>query len=755
MIRKQRLLLILLVIIMLTTVLAGCRRSSNDEVSFGMPDYVFVPEITAISIPQNRWVENFVIANDTVFFSTGHSGVAGESLHTESLMSINVDGSGLTELPDYKAKIPARIMGGQIRIAALHIDSGGFLWIIESGRFFIFNPQLEEMTTTMIHTLRKLDDTGAELFSLDISEAIADNFFSPVTFCIDDEGNIYVNTRGNIHVHDSFGRLLFILELQGRDTSVIRLPDGSAAGFGWRGQNPMLMHIDADNKSWGETITLPPMNIRSVFPGNDEFTVMFNDNVSLYGICAETGEAQLLINWVDSGLNVSVIGDIAFLSGGQHLLAVRQMNEGIGEIITELIFLTKTPYGELPERTMLTLGTYKFEGDIRSAVLFFNRTSRTHRIHVIDYSIYNTHDNHLAGLTRLYTEIIAGRIPDILDMSNLPFELYAARGLLEDLNPFLDADIELSRSGLMDNVLRATEIDGALYKVFPTFSVSTIIGNPLIVGSDPGWTLSEFKDVLAANPQADIPLGPTLSRESLLELLFRHNIEQFVDWESGAATFENSLFIDILELSSIFPPEQDTFAPASHIELYEIMTSKRQIMYTHDIGSFHHYALSRTMLGGEAAIKGFPVENRDGSRFNVSGGVAITAGCSDKQGAWEFVRLFLTESFLRELIYFSDFSVNKTILEEGLIYAMDPVNKHGIILSLEPYSGFLADELSQEEADRLIALIESTTKTLEHDEILWNIISESASDYFNGRITVQDAVRIIQSRASRYMAEMG
>jgi len=55
----------------------------------------------------------------------------------------------------------------------------------------------------------------------------------------------------------------------------------------------------------------------------------------------------------------------------------------------------------------------------------------------------------------------------------------------------------------------------------------------------------------------------------------------------------------------------------------------------------------------------------------------------------------------------------------------------------------------------IMTLIDSITKTLEHDEILWNIISESAYDFFTGQRTAQDAARIIQSRVSRYMSEMG
>ena len=61
--------------------------------------------------------------------------------------------------------------------------------------------------------------------------------------------------------------------------------------------------------------------------------------------------------------------------------------------------------------------------------------------------------------------------------------------------------------------------------------------------------------------------------------------------------------------------------------------------------------------------------------------------------------------------------------------------------------------LSQDEADTIMALIESASGPAGWDESLWAIISEGASNYFNGLSSVQDAVRVIQNRASRFVSE--
>ena len=77
-------------------------------------------------------------------------------------------------------------------------------------------------------------------------------------------------------------------------------------------------------------------------------------------------------------------------------------------------------------KTTLTLAAQYLGSDLRADVLNFNRSSDKYRIEVTDYSEFNTEDDYTAGLTRLNTEIISGNTPDILAVSGLPIEQYAA-----------------------------------------------------------------------------------------------------------------------------------------------------------------------------------------------------------------------------------------------------------------------------------------------------------------------------------------
>jgi len=675
---------------------------------------------------------------------------------------MNIDGSDFTELPEYRPIVSSRFagQGGIVSIEALHIDHEGFLWVIERATYFVFN-DAGTRTPRRFPVLRKLDANGAELFSVDITYMYETrNTVDSISFYIDNYGNISINILGDIHVLDQTGNELFTLELQGgRNTQLFKLNDGTVAGFGWQGSTPVIRQIDIQNSGWGVTTELPIMNIKTIFSANDDYTLIFNDGSSLYGIKSLTNELEFVLSWTDIGLSPDGLSNIMFLTDGRIFVVSQQFRFGIMDTVSELVTIERIPIEELSEKsekTVLMLATFNFDGHLRNAVQHFNRESSTHIVQIIDYSVFNTHDNHLAGLTRLNTEIIAGRIPDLLDLSNIPFEVYAARGLFEDLNPFLDADPELNRSDLMDNVLRASEIDGSLYRVFPTFKISTILGNPAFVGNAPGWNISEFNAALAANPHTDIPLGTNFSREEMLQMTFLHNIERFVDWESGVVDFDNDYFTRILELANKFPAERDTYE-ANKYEYLEGVATGRQLMRSYNLSQFISYSAFRTESGGGVVIKGFPADNRNGNRFIIDEAVAITIGCQDKQGAWEFVRTLLTESYQREYVWNRVFSVNKIMFEESLAFAMDPAGRTSTNVSpdLNNRISLIYDELSQEEADKLMTVINSISNVLTNDEILWNIVSESASDFFSGQRTAQDVARVIQSRASRYLAEMG
>jgi ABC-type glycerol-3-phosphate transport system substrate-binding protein len=519
-----------------------------------------------------------------------------------------------------------------------------------------------------------------------------------------------------------------------------------------QGERIYLKSISIDRREWGERISLPSgvMRTRNVFQGTDEYLYLYSENSLLKGIIAETGEHENILNWAESSLTAVENIGIMFLTDGNISVTRRlPLTDVNADFKTELILLTKTSADELPDKIQLTFGTFNFSSNIRHAVEQFNIRSATHRIHVIDYSIFNTETDSSAGITRLTTEIITGNAPDILDAWSLPVHDYISHGLLVDLNPLLDADPELSRDSILEGIHKASEIDGSLYYIFPSFRINTLAGNPNVLGSYPGWNMSEFMTVLAENPQADIPLGEQTDRMSFLKIALRNDIDKYIDRATGIALFDNDDFIELLELASTFPSEVDTSDG-----VFESVISGRQIMQL-DFSCMNNYWVWRSLFSGELIFKGFPDTNREGNTIEPTTFIAITSTCPDIDAAWEFVRIFLLENYQRDALPIRvGLPSNKVVFEERLGRLMNP-NPAATFSATDGYTILRIEDagLSQAEVDSIRALVNNKTRIRYPNDTLMAIIEETAADFFNGQMTAQDAALIIQSRTTTYLSE--
>jgi len=403
----------------------------------------------------------------------------------------------------------------------------------------------------------------------------------------------------------------------------------------------------------------------------------------------------------------------------------------------------------LNERTVLTLATIYPDNSIRNAVSQFNMTNSKYYIQLIQYSDSGTGDNLHAGYTSLTTEIVSGKVPDIICLDGLPYKHYVAKGLLEDIYQFIDTDTQLTRGDLMERVFEAAEIDGKLYQVFPSFHINTLFGNPSIVGEDTGWNMDEFEAVLNANPDADIPMGPWSKSHFIISAVMS-NFNEFVDWDAGEVYFDTEHFSKLLEFASMLPLDYKLFGEYPFFNEYDLIFEGRQIMVRTYVSDFSSLQIYRALFGGEIVFKGFPTEDRRGSHFSFNSSLAITTKCVDKSGAWEFIRMVLEKNWQLENIW-AGLPTNKAAFDLMLEEAM--IQKHEM-LYWNRGTDLEINALSQKEAEQLLALIDTGTGFSSWDETILKIVLEGADDYFSGRSSIKDALNVIQRRATIYVSEL-
>ena len=146
----------------------------------------------------------------------------------------------------------------------------------------------------------------------------------------------------------------------------------------------------------------------------------------------------------------------------------------------------------------------------------------------------------------------------------------------------------------------------------------------------------------------------------------------------------------------------------------------------------------------------------------------MSSKCANKEAAWEFLRQFFSESYqnrntwrlptnikafenkLKEAMtpqYLTDANGNPVLDENGDKMEIDygSWSWGGITVQYHP--------LTQERADQIRQLIDTTTKTSGYDEDIYNIVTEGAAPYFDGQRSAQEVAKQIQSKATLYINE--
>lgn len=696
-----------------------------------------------------------------------------EYTYETRLYSINRDGTGYAELPDFKPIEKPEGDYGYTNMYRLLVGGDGTIWAVESTSQTIFDlPEgfdgtEEERWEHYVRDeqkfyVRAISETGAELSRLCVNDFVQNeqDYFYLSSFAVDQNGNfVFDDGNGTIYCVSPEGAKLFELKLDGWVNGITTLKDGNLVAICYPDNGVSEMRIiDTAAKTWGKTMPAP-YNAWEFFPSAGEYDFCYSNNSALMGFKVETGEALPVITWINNDIDGSNVRYSEIQENGD-IFVVSQVYEDDG-VKLEMATLVKTPISETTVKKTITLATTNLDYEIREEILKFNRSNSEYRIEVKDYSIYETAEDYNAGVTKLNTEIVSGNVPDIIAINSLPYKQYAAKGLLEDLYPYIDSDSELSREDFISSVMGAIESDGKLFYMGSSFYLQSMIGNSDYVGTEPGWTMEELRSIIEQNPQADCPLGMGMSRESVFYSLFMMSMDSYVDWQTGECRFDTEEFKSFLEFAKTFPKEKDIdYESMEWVSQDVLVREGRQLASSFSLSDFQSYQYAKAMYGDKMVFKGLPVAEGVGTIANVRNGLAITTSCKEKEAAWSFLRGFLTEEYQKDIW---DMPTNKNAFEAKLKEAMTqeyyidengerkPVSMGGMSMGDGESIDFYA--LTEEEGQAVRDLIDSIQYTSDYDEALVNIVQDEAAAFFNDEKSVDEVASIIQSRMNIYINE--
>ncbi len=791
----------LLLALTLTLGLAACGKD-KDNGTEQLTGKVYVPEFLDFNLDV-EYISGGCATGDAVYLMGSESQereetdpATGEILYyydeIYSLYRIPLDGSDPVKLEAYQPTALPEGAEGNVGVESITAADDGTIWLTEHVGVYTFdlpeNFDSEADDKWNYHTYeesiirRQLDASGNEIGRVDISD-LAGKLGVEYVYAnlFDRAGNLYAVTETEIIMLDPQLNKIFSVACEDMMGSPTLLSNGRLGLLNYIYDEEKetgawtMKTVDPEAQDWGEEYTLPE-NAYNAYPGGGEYLFYYQNGDSIYGYKAGAAEGEKIFSWIDSDINRSNMEFFSFLPDGRVVVVTREWQSDNSKV--ELAIMTATDRSELPEKTTLTYAAMYLGYDVRSQIIEFNKTSDKYRIEVRDYSEFATAEDSSAGLTRLNTEIVAGNVPDMLETGSIPLRQYAAKGLLEDLWPFIEGDTDIGgRAGVMEHVLNAAEQDGKLYEIFTNFAIRTVAGPKNIVGDRMSWTLADLQEALAKMPEGCAIFGQTDTKTDMLSNVMAQNADSFVDWSTGQCRFDSEDFKALLAFCNSFPAEYDWENSQDEWEdPYTRIISGKQMLTSVYFSQLRWDFLENDGLfksQGGAAFIGYPREDGGvGSGFTTNGGVAMSAACKDKEGAWSFMRTrLLSQSTDEESArYWSNFPVNKAdfdkMVEEAMTvqYEQDEngqplLDENGQPIEIKE-TWWISDDLqleqgavTQEQYDRFMALYNATDSVYYFDEAIYDIVADMAGAYFAGDRSLDDTAAQIQSRVTLYVNE--
>ena len=641
--------------------------------------------------------------------------------------------------------------------------------------------------------IRKLDAAGRELKQAQLDTDFVINeegYFSPSRFVLLDDSTLLTCGDGALYAFNTdTGNYLYKLDASGFEwiMNLFKVADGTVyvVGYGQSGDGmykPTLRPVDVQKRGLGEALEAKG-DFDNVFPGNDRYLFYYNSGNYFCALDKETMQEVRLFNWI----NVDVLSDdlqsLAVLQDGSVVGLMTEWDKNYENATRTLLTVREVPSTSLPQKTVLTLASDGLDWNLRRQLVKFNRASDTVRIELLDYSEYDNYETDYddsgygenGGMTKLRTEILSGKMPDILDLAGMPTRQLAAKGLLMDLYPLLDADPKLSREDIFPNVLKALEINGKLCSVSSGFYIQTCIGAKRAVGDTPGWTYQQLNEALAAMPEGCSVFGISTTRDFVLETMLELDMGQLVDWETGKVSFESPEFVSLLNFVKNFPATFDwqNHEWAQEDEDYNRIRQGKQLLLDYYLSDLNVIPSCESLFGGPDSftVIGYPTSSGVGNLLRVNSGYAISRDCKDADAAWQFLRILLTEEYEADWNY--NFPANRNLFEKQKKDAMTPTyqkDADGNIL-LDPESGEKQMEIkgwtydletmedipiycyTAEQIAQVEAVITATDRVPDQNKALVDIVREQAQPFFAGQRTAEEVAKFVQSKANIYVNE--
>ena len=504
------------------------------------------------------------------------------------------------------------------------------------------------------------------------------------------------------------------------------------------------------------------------FCSGNEKDILYSNSEGVFGFNLGDTEVTKVMDYVNSDLVTYSLSNLISLDA-THFAACYYDNTTYK---TNMAIFSYVKPEDIQDKKVLVYAGIYIDTNTKANIIRFNKKSTEYRITIEDYSKYNTEEDYTLATTKLNNDMIAGKVPDILHINtSMAVNTFVEKGLLANIDEMIKGDAELSQQEYMDNVFEAYRVNGALYQVVPHYYIRTWIGKKSLVGDRNHWTMEDVKQAATKLVGDKSIFGLGMTRDTFISMMMNYCGSDFIDKNEGKCNFNNQNFISMLEYARTLPESEETGGDEDYWqhywESYQTMyRENRALLMECTVGDPYSIKYSvNGQIGEDVSYIGFPTETGSGSYVESSITYAISAKSANKDGAWQFVRFFLTEEYQKNEDYkygYSDgMSILKKLVREQVDKTMEKpywTDENGQKVEYDDTYWINDEEIiiqpfTKEQADNLFNFLSSVKNTSYSDENISKIVDEEIASFFAGSKSAADVANMIQNRVQLYLNE--
>ncbi len=518
-----------------------------------------------------------------------------------------------------------------------------------------------------------------------------------------------------------------------------------------------IRRINYENNSLEPVCSLEE-KINKWIHGNGEYELIFDPGDGLYGYDLRSNSTTELINWLDSDISTS-ISKIACANSDIVMYSTYDIYKGYTEQLNIIHRVDDETLRSIQNRKLINVAcTGYISQGIKAMVSDFNSSNDSCRIHLEDYTKYSSS----VFCSRLDEDIVNGSIPDVvLSGDNFDINRYAMKGAFEDLNKYMETSPEINRQDYFENVLDAYSTAGKQYCIPLSFSLDCLAGKKSVLGDinkisfDEFFRLSEQKDLFCRD---DMPY------EFFTDFFINSNLSEYVDFENKKCSFDNENFIKLLEIIKESGIDEETYnqklreESADNREALSIIENK-SVFHPALFGNFSQFAnTQQTYMEEEASFIGLPSGKNSGAVLIPVCTAAVFSSSENKDDAWNFVKMLLTEEGQKACVTSGTFNVYYDYALKKSVYDTEvqaEKNKNDTVYVSDAHGNSIKlKKTDQKTFDKIYSLITSASTTSSFDSRISEIISEQTDKYYSGAQSAEETAGAIQSKVTLYLKEI-